>query len=101
MATTSCDLIVVGGGPGGYTAAIYGAKKGLNTVLIEADEVGEFLTAWFAPCSPHVYNEHLALFCRNETLVFLLVQKPHMASYGTFGRGGVRRGGEDYRRGDC
>jgi len=33
-----CDLAVIGAGPGGYVAAIYGAKNGLSTILIEKDE---------------------------------------------------------------
>ena len=34
------DLIVVGAGPGGYVAAIKAAKMGLNTVVVEARDVG-------------------------------------------------------------
>ncbi len=34
------DLIVVGGGPGGYEAALHAAKLGLHTALIEKDFVG-------------------------------------------------------------
>ena len=34
------DLIILGGGPGGYVAAILGLKKGLNVLLIEKDKVG-------------------------------------------------------------
>ena len=29
------DLIIVGGGPGGYTAALYGARAGLRTIVLE------------------------------------------------------------------
>ena len=29
------DMIVVGGGPGGYTAALYGARAGLRTLVME------------------------------------------------------------------
>ena len=29
------DMIIVGGGPGGYTAALYGARAGLNVLVIE------------------------------------------------------------------
>lgn len=34
------DLAIIGGGPGGYTAAEYAAKKGLSVVLFEADKMG-------------------------------------------------------------
>ncbi len=34
------DLVVVGGGPGGYTAAISGAQKGLSTLLVEQHLLG-------------------------------------------------------------
>ncbi len=34
------DLIIIGGGPGGYTAAIKGAQLGANVVLIEKDKLG-------------------------------------------------------------
>lgn len=29
------DLVIVGGGPGGYTAALYGARAGLDTIVLE------------------------------------------------------------------
>ncbi len=34
------DLIVVGGGPAGLGAAVYGGSEGLNTVLVEREAVG-------------------------------------------------------------
>ncbi|HUY17451.1 MAG TPA: dihydrolipoyl dehydrogenase [Acidimicrobiales bacterium] len=34
------DVVVIGGGPGGYAAALYGAAAGLNVALIERDKVG-------------------------------------------------------------
>jgi dihydrolipoamide dehydrogenase len=34
------DLAIIGGGPGGYTAAIRGAQKGLKVLLIEKDTLG-------------------------------------------------------------
>jgi dihydrolipoamide dehydrogenase len=40
MTIQKCDLLVVGGGPGGYTAAIRAAQKGLKTVLVEKDQLG-------------------------------------------------------------
>lgn len=37
---TVVDLAVVGGGPAGLAAAVYGASEGLTTVVIESDVVG-------------------------------------------------------------
>ena len=34
------DLIIIGGGPGGYSAAIRGAQRGLKVTLIEEDRLG-------------------------------------------------------------
>lgn len=34
------DLVVVGGGPGGYAAAFYGASSGLSVALVEKDVIG-------------------------------------------------------------
>lgn len=34
------DVMIIGGGPGGYTAALYGARAGLDTILFEKMSVG-------------------------------------------------------------
>ncbi len=34
------DVVVIGGGPGGYAAALYGAAAGLNIALIEKSKLG-------------------------------------------------------------
>ena len=34
------DLIIIGGGPGGYSAALTAARGGAKTALIEADQLG-------------------------------------------------------------
>lgn len=34
------ELLIIGGGPGGYVAAIYAAKKGLKVTLVEKRELG-------------------------------------------------------------
>jgi dihydrolipoamide dehydrogenase len=34
------DVVVIGGGPGGYAAALYGAAAGLNIAMIEMNKVG-------------------------------------------------------------
>jgi len=34
------DVVVIGGGPGGYAAALYGASAGLKIAIVEKDKVG-------------------------------------------------------------
>ncbi|MDQ4133333.1 MAG: dihydrolipoyl dehydrogenase [Actinomycetota bacterium] len=34
------DLVVIGGGPGGYAAALYGAAAGLSVTVVEKEKVG-------------------------------------------------------------
>lgn len=38
------DVIIIGGGPAGYTAALYSARAGLNTLLIERMAAGGQMT---------------------------------------------------------
>jgi thioredoxin reductase (NADPH) len=37
---SSCDLLIVGGGPGGLAAAVYGASEGLRTIVVEREAMG-------------------------------------------------------------
>jgi len=46
VADTSFDLIVVGGGPGGYVAAIRAAQLGLKTALVEEQHLGGICLNW-------------------------------------------------------
>ena len=34
------DVVIIGGGPGGYAAALYGASAGLRVAVVERDKVG-------------------------------------------------------------
>jgi dihydrolipoamide dehydrogenase len=40
MNTLRCKVLIIGGGPGGYVAAIRAGQLGLDTILIEADRLG-------------------------------------------------------------
>lgn len=40
------DIVVIGGGPGGYPAAIHAAKHGGRVVIIDADNVGGTCLNW-------------------------------------------------------
>jgi dihydrolipoamide dehydrogenase len=46
MAEQSFDLIVVGGGPGGYVAAIRAAQLGLKTAVVEHEHLGGICLNW-------------------------------------------------------
>ena len=46
MAETSFDLIVVGGGPGGYVAAIRAAQLGIKTAVVERENMGGICLNW-------------------------------------------------------
>jgi dihydrolipoamide dehydrogenase len=46
MAEDSFDLIVVGGGPGGYVAAIRAAQLGMKTALVEREYLGGICLNW-------------------------------------------------------
>src|SRR5476649_1789442 len=46
MAEQTFDLIVVGGGPGGYVAAIRAAQLGMKTAIVERDQLGGICLNW-------------------------------------------------------
>ncbi len=46
MSETQFDLIVIGGGPGGYVAAIRAAQLGQHVALVERDNLGGICLNW-------------------------------------------------------
>jgi dihydrolipoamide dehydrogenase len=64
------DLVVVGGGPGGYASAFYAASAGMNVALIEKDTIGGTCLnrgcipakAFLETASVHRHVEHAADF---------------------------------------
>jgi len=58
MTMITCQLLVIGAGPGGYVAAIRAGQKGLDTVVVEADHPGG--TCLNVGCIPSKAVIHLA-----------------------------------------
>ena len=46
MADTNFDVIVIGGGPGGYVAAIRAAQLGMKAAVVEANHLGGICLNW-------------------------------------------------------
>ena len=58
METKNTDLVVLGGGPGGYVAAIRAAKLGVKTMVIEKENLGGVCLNW--GCIPTKALYHIA-----------------------------------------
>lgn len=66
-ASQGYDLTVIGGGPGGYTAAIRAARLGARVALVERDELGGTCTNW--GCIPTKSMQYSAeLYHENKEL---------------------------------
>lgn len=64
------DLLVVGAGPGGYRAAAYAAKQGLQVVVAEQDEVGgTCLNRGCIPTKTYVHAASFAEACERQQQV--------------------------------
>ena len=46
MADSNFDLIVIGGGPGGYVAAIRAAQLGMKAAVVEREHLGGICLNW-------------------------------------------------------
>ena len=44
--TEQFDLVIIGGGPGGYVAAIRAAQLGIKTAVVEANNMGGICLNW-------------------------------------------------------
>ena len=46
MADQTFDLVILGGGPGGYVAAIRAAQLGMKTAVVEREHLGGICLNW-------------------------------------------------------
>jgi dihydrolipoamide dehydrogenase len=64
------DLVVIGGGPGGYVAAIRSAQQGLNTVLVEKNAVGgTCLNRGCIPTKSFIYDSKLFKAAKSSAIL--------------------------------
>jgi len=64
------DLAVIGGGPGGYTAAIRGAQHGLKVLLIEKESLGgTCLNRGCIPTKSFVYDTKLLHAAKSSSVL--------------------------------
>ncbi len=65
------DVIVIGAGPGGYTAALRAAKNGLKTAVIEKDSLGGVcLNVGCIPSKSLLKNAEIARTLRKDSKAF-------------------------------
>ena len=72
MTVDTCDLVVIGAGPGGYVAAVRGAGLGLKTVLVEKDDRlgGTCLLRGCIPTKALIQSAQAWELCRKGALTF-------------------------------
>ncbi|MBN1635514.1 MAG: dihydrolipoyl dehydrogenase [Deltaproteobacteria bacterium] len=71
------DLFVIGAGPGGYSAAILGAKKGLRVAIGESRHIGGTCTNWGCiPTKTYVESVNLYQSMLNARRFGIDAQKP-------------------------
>src|SRR5664279_717227 len=63
---TAYDVVVVGGGPGGYVAAIRASQLGLRTALVERESLGGICLNWGCiPSKALLRNAEVLTLVRN------------------------------------
>ena len=62
------NMLVVGGGPGGYTAALYAARAGLDTIVLEKLSAGGQMALTEQIDNYPVSYTHLDVYKRQRAL---------------------------------
>ena len=61
------DVTVIGGGPGGYVAAIRAAQLGHNVAVVEENHLGGICLNWGCiPTKSLLYNAHVLDIIKNS-----------------------------------
>ena len=67
MADKDVDVLVIGGGPGGYTAAIRASQLGMKTAIVERDRLGGVCLNWgCVPTKALLKNAEILQTLRNS-----------------------------------
>lgn len=84
MHTSKHDLIILGGGPAGMTAAIYAARANLDVVLIETAITGGLVNATYMvnnfPSYPAIHGMELMEKCVRMWIVWMCLWKRFLCS---------------------
>ncbi len=71
------DLVVIGGGPGGYTAAIRASQLGMKAAVVEKEEMGGVCLNWGCiPSKALLRNAEVVNLVRNAGQYGITVQNP-------------------------
>ena len=71
------DILIIGGGPGGYVAAIRAAQLGLKTAVVEREHLGGICLNWGCiPTKALLRSAEIFHYAENATNYGLKIQKP-------------------------
>jgi dihydrolipoamide dehydrogenase len=77
MPERTCDVAILGGGPGGYVAAIRAAQLGLNTIVVERDRLGGICLNWGCiPTKALLKNAEIYSIFKNSERWGILCENP-------------------------
>src|SRR5215475_14581732 len=79
MAKRTCDVVVIGGGPGGYVCSIRLGQLKQKVVCVEKDEVGGVCLNWgCVPSKALIATSHTFEKVKNGAGIGLMVENPRM-----------------------